>query len=101
MSIDLRKHARGKPCRIMLPGYAHDPATTVLCHWRHGGVTGGSQKAPDVLGAHGCYDCHRVTEGAQLTAEEKLLDRDWLELMFLQGVMRTQYALVKEGVLKW
>lgn len=103
MPRDLRKIARGEPCQIMLPlpYFQHNPETTVLCHWRHGGITGAGQKAPDALGAFGCFDCHRVTEGAQLTAEEKQLDRDWLELMFLQGVMRTQYRLIKRGILKW
>jgi hypothetical protein len=98
---DLRKIARGQDCKIMLPGYGHDSTTTVLCHWRHAGITGGGLKAPDIMGAHGCYDCHRVTEGEQLTAEEKRLDREWLDLMFLHGVMRTQYALVKQGIIKW
>lgn len=101
MSRDLRKLARGEPCLIMLPGYQHNPETTVLCHGRFAGITGAGQKAPDLLAAYGCYDCHRVTEGEQLTAEEKLLDRDWVELMFLQGVMRTQYRLIKKGLLKW
>ena len=99
MPRDLRSYARGKPCKIMLPGYTHDPMTTVLCHMRLAGVTGAGLKAPDPLGAWGCFDCHRVTEGAQLTAEEKELDRDWVELMFLHGVMRTQYALIKDDVL--
>lgn len=98
---DLRKYAKGKPCQIRIPGYMHNPETTVLCHFRQAGLTGGAQKAPDILGAHGCYDCHRITEGAQLTAEEKAMDRDQVKLIFLEGVMRTQYALVKEGVIKW
>lgn len=86
---------------IRLPGYPHNSETTVLCHWRSAGITGGAQKAPDVLGAWGCYDCHRVTEGAQLTAEERELDRAWLKQMFMEGVLRTQYALVRMGKLKW
>lgn len=99
--MNLREYARGQECKIMLPGYAHDPSTTVLCHWRAAGVTGGAQKAPDILAAWGCFDCHRVTEGAQLTAEERELDREWVKAMFLEGVLRTQYALVKQGKLKW
>lgn len=96
----LTKTARGKPCKIMLPGYAHDPDTTVLCHLRMAGITGGGQRSPDILAAWGCFDCHRVTEGEQLSAEERQLDRDWLRLMFLEGVMRTQYELIRKGVIK-
>lgn len=99
--MTLEQLARGMPCMIRLPGYAHDEQTTVLCHLRMAGITGGGQKSPSIIAAWGCFDCHRVTEGDQLSAEEKKLDRDWLELMFLHGVIRTQYELIRRGKIKW
>lgn len=79
----------------MLPGYQHLQETAVLRHLRMSGITGGAQKPDDRLSAWGCFDCHRVTDGEQLTAEEKKLDRDWVKLQFLEGVMRTQYELIR------
>lgn len=88
-------YARGKPCFIMLPGYPHLPETTVYCHLRMAGITGTGLKSSDLHGAFGCYDCHRVTEGDQLTAEEKLIDREWLDLVFLQAIIKTQAYILR------
>lgn len=90
---DLRTAAEGRPCMVRIPGICNgDPKTTVLAHLRQAGITGGGQKAPDLLGAWACSDCHTYTES-------RYNDRD--TRAFLEGVMRTQYQLIKEGLIKW
>lgn len=73
---------------------SHDPGETRLCHLRMAGITGGGQKAPDALGAWGCDPCSRATESGYESSDE-------VRLAFLHGVMRTQYWLIRHGVLDW
>lgn len=53
--------ARAAPCTARFPGICnHDPATSVWCHlngYRFG--KGGAIKSHDILGFHGCSECHR------------------------------------------
>ena len=92
MPPDLRKLAKGKPCQVRLISVCNsDPETTVLAHVRLAGVTGMGQKAPDILGAWACSECHRITE--------TLKDDDQIQRAFLEGVVRTQYQLLKQGIL--
>ena len=93
--MNLRNHARNKPCQVRLPGIcSHNVAETRLAHVRMAGVTGGGMKAPDVLGAWACHPCSLATEnGYEADTETKLA--------FLQGVIRTQARLVEFGILKW
>lgn len=92
---DLRAYARGKPCQIRSPICNGNSDTVVLAHVRQIGVSGMGLKAPDLLGAWACSDCHRYVD--QLTHGGRA-DRD---LMMLKGVMRTQNQLIKDGVLTW
>jgi hypothetical protein len=90
---DLRKYARGKPCMIRIPGVCNgNPETTVLAHVRMAGITGTGQKAPDQLGAWACSSCHDYVDGRAKRDEMAMLDH-------LEGVIRTQYQLIKDGVL--
>lgn len=94
--MNLRDYAKGKPCLIRIPGACnHDPATTVLAHIRMPGITGGGQKAPDILGAWACESCHARVDGRV----KSTWTYNELSLMHLEGVMRTQYQLIKEGKL--
>ena len=78
---------------IRLPGVCtHDDGETVLAHVRLAGITGTGQKAPDLLGAWACSECHRVTE------QEKADDH--IQRLFYEGVMRTQNALIRLGIIK-
>jgi hypothetical protein len=63
-----------------------------------GGGTG--LKPHDLLGARGCYDCHRLVDSRDLTAEERELDREWLGDRFNEGVVRTIARLIKEGIVQ-
>jgi len=69
-----------------------DPATTVLAHYRMVDVSGMSTKSPDVIGAWACSACHAKVDS------DKSAD---VQIDFLRGILRTQVALTKEGVLKW
>jgi hypothetical protein len=89
--MNLRDYAKGKPCMIRIPGVCNqDPATVVLCHIRMAGVTGGGLKAPDFLGAWGCSDCHQAVDSPQLGFRR----------LFLEGVIRTQYQIIRDGLVK-
>jgi hypothetical protein len=93
--VNLRDHARGKDCKIRLPGVCNfNPETTVLCHARLAGLTGMGQKAPDLLGAHGCSACHDEVDG-----RTRVLEREFVRLCFYEGVLRTQASLIAEGVI--
>ncbi len=87
----LRKLARGRDCQIRLPGVCNfNPETTVLAHYRMAGVSGMGMKAPDVCAAWACSACHSYVDSHRDDATAR---------SFLEGVIRTQYALVKEGAL--
>ncbi len=91
---DLRKIARDKECQVRLLGVCNrDPSTVVLAHVRLAGVTGAGQKSPDLLASWACSECHRVTEAYK--------GDDQIQRAFLEGVIRTQYRLIKDGILKW
>jgi len=68
----------------------------VLCHVRIIGISGMGLKAPDLLGAWGCSDCHDVVDGRAQCA----LSPDDVENAFLRGVIRTQAELIRLGKVK-
>lgn len=95
--MNLRDYAKFHDCMVKLPCCNHDPATTVLAHLRMAGITGMGQKAPDILGAWACSECHRCCDsyGASHGYE-----RDFVRLAFFEGMARTQYQLFKMGLIK-
>lgn len=95
---DLTKLAKGRECTIRIVGICnHNDETTVLAHYRLIGISGMSLKAADLLGAWACSDCHDAVDRRRY----KHLDRDYVQLCHLEGVMRTQAALVSAGRVKW
>ena len=94
---NLRKLARGKSCMVRLPGICnHDPATTVLAHYRLGGTCGAGMKPSDWQGAWACSACHDAVDGRT----EPYLDNTMRRLSHAEGVLRTQHAIremVKRG----
>lgn len=88
--MNLRKEAKGRECQVRLISVCNrNPDTVVLAHVRMAGITGVGQKAPDLLGAWACSDCHTFTERNK--------DDHQAQRAFLEGVIRTQYQLIKEG----
>jgi hypothetical protein len=71
----------------------HNPETTVLAHVRMAGISGMGLKADDLLGAWACSSCHDAIDRRQHTD----LDRDFVRLAHLEGVMRTITVLRREG----
>lgn len=95
---DLLKLARGRKCEIRVPNYCcHDPETVVACHVRLVGLSGMGTKSDPIFCAYGCHRCHAVCDG-QIKSEYSYDER---RLMLLEGMVRTQAILVKEGKIKW
>lgn len=96
--MNLRQAARNQPCQVRLEGVcSHDPAQTVLGHVRMQGISGIGLKAPDMLGTWICAPCHQACDSLQWNGER--FEREYVELAFLRGVMRTQAALIKAGLI--
>ncbi len=58
------------------------------------GLSGVGMKAPDLFGAWGCSVCHEQVDRTGRGDSE-------VQLAFLQGVIRTQAILAKEGKITW
>lgn len=89
----LTKLARGRECQVRLPGICnHDPETTVLAHYRLAGTCGMGIKPHDLLGAWARSSCHD-----EIDRRTRRIDADSAALAHLEGVIRTQAILLKEG----
>ena len=96
---DLRKLAKDKPCLVRIPGVCnHNPETTVLAHYSLAGISGRGLKSPDLLGSWCCSDCHDVIDTRNIDVQG--FTKNELRLMHAEGVFRTQYELIKLGVIK-
>ena len=70
----------------------HNSETVVLAHVRLPGVSGMSLKASDLIGAWACSACHDAIDRRAHTD----LDRDYVRLAHLEGMVRTINQLIKE-----
>jgi hypothetical protein len=95
---NLRKLANGQACQVRLEGCLGRHESVVLAHYSLTGISGGGLKSPDLLGAYCCYKCHRLADGQDHIAN---LTRDDVRLALAEGVFRTQYQLIKDGVVRW
>jgi hypothetical protein len=73
-----------------------NPETTVLAHDNTPGTSGMGMKCHDVQAAWSCSTCHDIVDGRIKTHYTKTERR----VMFLEGMVRTQYALIREGILQ-
>ena len=94
MSSKYTKSARSQPCQIRLDGCltSSDNETTVLAHLNSGGI---GRKTYDVHGSFCCSSCHDVLDGRKPSNYEK----EWLELIHLRGVIRTQEIWIAKGMM--
>lgn len=93
---NLRKEAAHRDCQIRLPGICTNSGS-VLCHLQYpAGVRGMGQKAPDLLGAWGCFDCHN-----EVDRRTTKLEKDYVRIAMYEAVIRTQKILILEGKVKW
>lgn len=91
----LTKAARGRDCQIRMPGICNgNPETTVLAHYRMAGTCGVGIKPNDLQGAWACSGCHD-----EIDRRTRVMDADTARHMHAEGVMRTQAALMSEGLI--
>ena len=83
---------------IRLEGICNGNAeSTVLAHFRQAGVSGFGFKSPDLCAAWACSDCHDAVDRRRFVD----LDREFVQLAHLQGVIRTQAMLIERKIVKW
>jgi hypothetical protein len=87
----LQKAADGKECMVRLDGCGGEYGV-VLAHFRMAGTCGTGFKPHDFQGAWACFECHQKIDGA---------DRNLYQLDFAMGVMRTQEALIRAGMVRF
>ena len=81
---------------VRVPGVCnYNPETTVLAHYRLAGTCGTGIKPIDLLGSWACSSCHDVIDQRRSSA----FTREQLDLMHLEGMVRTIDALHKQGLL--
>ncbi len=89
--------AKGQPCQVRVPGVcrqAPENDTTVGAHLNGFGV---SAKALNIHIAYACAECHTWLDRGYATTGFTREERD---LTHLEGVVRTQIIMVRDGVLK-
>lgn len=95
--MNLRKHAKMKPCMVRIPGTCNwDPETTVLAHIRRGNVGTGT-KPIDFCGVWACSNCHdaidrRNNMGAYTIAE--------IDGYILDALCRQLAEYEREGIIQ-
>ena len=73
----------------------HNSETVVLAHYRMAGLSGVGMKPDDALGAWSCSSCHDAIDRRSHMG----LERDYVRLAHLEGVMRTLAVLRSEKLL--
>jgi len=71
-----------------------DERTTVLAHMNGGGM---GLKHNDMFGAYACSACHDAVDGRSPVGAYSKCE---LQLMFVEGIIRTQQILLDEGLIK-
>ena len=101
MASKYTKSARGQECQVRIPGVCNgNPETVVLAHLNGGGM---GMKRSDIHGAYACSACHDAIDGRTLPLPHDSRvpwSRHDLQLFHLEGVIRTQEIMIKEGILK-
>ncbi len=88
------RSARGQECQVRIPEICNgNPETVVLAHLNGAGM---GTKHENIHGAYTCSACHDVIDHRVKT----LFDNDLIALWHLEGVIRTQIIMIKEGILK-
>lgn len=91
----LRKSARGRECQVRVPGVCNgDSSTVVLAHISGGGM---GAKRSDIHGAYCCSSCHDAVDGRAPCVGASPFE---LHLYHLEGVVRTQEIMLREGLIK-
>lgn len=95
--MNLSYLADGRECQVRIPMICNgNRDTVVLAHYSLAGISGRGLKSPDMIGAWCCSACHDYADGRKQSAN---FTKDQIRLMFAEGVFRTQYQLIKAGVI--
>lgn len=89
----LTKSARGKGCTVRVPYVCNSNSETVVLSHLNGGGMG--TKHNDIHGAYACSACHAWLDGGYT----KHFNRDYRDLLHLEGVIRTQEIMLAEGLI--
>lgn len=93
---NLRQSARGRECQVRLENICNfDKDTTVLAHYRMIGISGLAYKSADIWGSFACFNCHQVCDAP----ENFGMEREFVQLAHLRGVIRTQAIWLEEGLI--
>lgn len=96
------KSARGQECQVRIPDVCnYNPETTIFAHLNGAGM---GMKHSDIHGAYCCSKCHDWLDGGYVniklpSASDKFLKLH-RDIYHLEGVIRTQQIMIKEGILK-
>ena len=93
MSDKYTKSARGQECQIRIPSICNRNSETVV--FAHIGGGGMGMKRNSLAGSYACSSCHDAVDGRTPT-EFKIWS---LQRMHLEGMLRTQEIMIKDGVL--
>lgn len=92
------RSAKGKECTVRIPNVCNgNPETVVLAHLNGAGM---GMKHSNIHGAYACSACHDAIDGKIDLMKQIGWDKHDTELAHLEGVIRTQQIMIKEGVLK-
>ncbi len=82
------------PCMLRLDGCVSggQNPTTVYAHLNSGGM---GRKENDLFGMYSCHVCHDIVDGRK----PNNYDQDWLELVQLRAMKRTQEILLSKGLI--
>ena len=93
---NLRKEAKGRECTVRIPGVCNGNSdTVVIAHLRMAGLTGIGIKANDLFGAWCCSACHDAID-----RRTRIVDAEYAHTLHLEGIIRTQAALLAEEKIK-
>ncbi len=96
--MSLRVEAKGRDCQIRIPEVCNrNRETVILCHIHKPSISGGiGLKSNDILGAHGCSNCHEEVDGRSIGRWPQYQLLIW----FYEGIFRTQKILLDEGKIR-
>lgn len=97
-SNKIRESARDEECDVRIPGVcSFNSRMTIWSHYRgSAGGKGLTLKSDDINGAYACTKCDAVYDG-QMT-RPRGMTKDQVDLMWLQGHMRSLRKLVRKGL---
>jgi hypothetical protein len=89
------KSAQGQECQIRSPFCNHNPETVVFCHLNGAGI---GEKMQNIHGAYGCSKCHDFVDNRICSVSA--FNHHQRHYYHLEGTIKTQELMIRNGVLK-